>query len=64
MEASLGFLPYIGPTLQQFAALAVFHQPLDRVKLAILALCWLGIAVYTADSVLTRYPQPVADEPE
>ena len=42
----------------------VFHEPLDRVKLTSFVLCWLGIAVYTADSVLTRHPQAVADEPE
>ena len=55
--STIGFLQYIGPTLQLLVAIAVFHEPLDRVKLASFALCWLGIAVYTADSVLTRHPQ-------
>lgn len=62
--STLGFLQYIGPTLQLLVAVVVFHEPLDRIKLASFALCWLGIAVYTADSLLTRHPQPVADEPE
>lgn len=62
--STIGFLQYVGPTGQMLVAVAVFREPLDRVKLASFALCWLGIAVYTADSVLTRHPQAVADEPE
>ena len=62
--STVGFLQYIGPTLQLLVAIAVFHEPLDRIKLASFVLCWIGIAVYTADSVLTRHPQAVADEPE
>jgi chloramphenicol-sensitive protein RarD len=61
---TVGFLQYVGPTGQLLVAVAVFHEPLDRVRLASFALCWLGIAVYTADSVLTRHPAAVADEPE
>ena len=62
--STVGFLQYVGPTGQLLVALLVFHEPLDRVKLTSFALCWLGIAVYTADSILTRQPQAVADEPE
>jgi chloramphenicol-sensitive protein RarD len=62
--STVGFLQYVGPTGQLLVALLVFHEPLDRVKLASFALCWLGIAVYTADSILSRQPQAVADEPE
>jgi chloramphenicol-sensitive protein RarD len=62
--STVGFLQYIGPTGQLLVAILVFREPLDRVRLASFALCWLGIAVYTADSILTRHPQPVADEPE
>jgi chloramphenicol-sensitive protein RarD len=62
--STIGFLQYIGPTGQLLVALVVFHEPLDRVKLTSFAVCWLGIAVYTADSVLARQPQGVADEPE
>jgi chloramphenicol-sensitive protein RarD len=62
--STIGFLQYIGPTGQLLVAILVFHEPLDGVKLASFALCWLGIAVYTADSVLARQFQAVADEPE
>jgi chloramphenicol-sensitive protein RarD len=62
--STIGFLQYIGPTGQLLVALVVFHEPLDRVKLTSFAVCWLGIAVYTTDSVLSRQPQEVADEPE
>lgn len=62
--STIGFLQYLGPTGQLLVAVAVFREPLDGVKLASFALCWLGIAVFAADSVLTRHPQAVADEPE
>ena len=63
--STLGFLQYTGPTLQFFVAIYVFHEPLNAVKLASFALCWLAIAVYVADSVLNRRPAlAVADEPE
>jgi chloramphenicol-sensitive protein RarD len=62
--STVGFLQYIGPTLQFLVAILIFHEPLDRSKLGSFALCWLGIAVYTLDSLLARQPQPVADEPE
>ena len=62
--STIGFLQYIGPTGQLLVAILVFHEPLDRAKLTSFALCWLGIAVYTADSILTRHPPAIADEPE
>ena len=55
---------YIGPTGQLLVAIVAFHEPLDRTKLTSFVLCWLAIAVFTADSLLTRHPQAVADEPE
>lgn len=62
--STMGFLQYVGPTLQFLVAVCVFHEPLDRPKLASFAICWLGIFVYVADSVVNRRFQPVADEPE
>ena len=62
--STMGFLQYIGPTLQFLIALVLFHEPLQKAKLASFALCWFGIGVYAADSLLNRSPQPVADEPE
>jgi chloramphenicol-sensitive protein RarD len=62
--STLGFLQYVGPTLQFLVAVCIFHESLDRAKLGSFALCWLAIAVYVADSLLNHHPQPVADEPE
>ncbi len=62
--STIGFLQYVGPTLQFLVAIILFGEPLDSVKLASFSLCWLAIAVYAADSVLTRHPQVVADEPD
>jgi chloramphenicol-sensitive protein RarD len=60
----MGFLQYVGPTLQFLVAIICFHEALDPSRLVSFALCWLAIAVYATDSVLTRQPQPVADEPD
>jgi len=62
--STLGFLQYIGPTLQFLLAVCWFDEALDRTKLASFALCWLAIGVYIADSVANRQPQLLADEPE
>jgi len=62
--STMGFLQYIGPTLQFLVAVLLFREPLEPSKLASFALCWIAIAVYVADSILTRTPCPVADEPE
>jgi chloramphenicol-sensitive protein RarD len=62
--ATVGFLQYIGPTLQFLVAVLLLHEPLEHSKLGSFILCWIGIAVYTTDSLLSRRPQAVADEPE
>jgi len=62
--STIGFLQYLGPTLQFLVAVCVFHEPLDRAKLGSFAFCWLAIAIYVADSLLSHQLQPVADEPE
>jgi len=61
--STMGFLQYVGPTLQFLVALVIFHEPLDHAKLASFVLCWLAIAVYAVDSILNRQPQ-VCEEPE
>jgi chloramphenicol-sensitive protein RarD len=61
--STMGFLQYVGPTLQFLVAVVLFGEPLDRSKLGSFALCWLAIAIYVADSVRRRTPPPVADEP-
>jgi chloramphenicol-sensitive protein RarD len=62
--STMGFLQYVGPTLQFVVAVCLFHEPLDRAQLGTFALCWLAIVIYVADSVLNRRVQTVADEPE
>ncbi len=62
--STIGFLQYIGPTLQFLVAVCVFHEPLDHTKLISFGLCWLAIGVYLTDSFLSHEPQLVADEPE
>lgn len=62
--STMGFLQYVGPTLQFLVAILAFREPLDHVKLVSFALCWAGIAVYVADSLRARTAQPVADRPE
>ena len=62
--SALGFLQYVGPSLQFLVAICLLHERLDRAKLASFGLCWLAIAVYVLDSLLNQRVQPVADEPE
>ena len=62
--STIGFLQYLGPTGQLLVAIVAFHEPLDRTRLTSFALCWLGIAIYIADSILTRQSPAIADEPE
>lgn len=62
--ATIGFLQYVGPTFQFLVAIFLFHESLDPAKITSFALCWLAIAVYIVESLLTRHPQAVTDEPE
>lgn len=62
--STLGFLQYVGPTLQFLVAVCLFHEPLNRAKLGSFILCWLAIVLYVADSLLNQRVQLVADEPE
>ena len=62
--STLGFLQYIGPTLQFLIAILVFREPLDPAKLASFGLIWVAIGMYVADSLGNQTAQPVADQPE
>jgi len=62
--STMGFLQYVGPTLQFLVARCIFREPLDPAKLASFAMCWLAIGVYVGDSWRSRTAQPVADEPD
>jgi chloramphenicol-sensitive protein RarD len=62
--STMGFLQYVGPSLQFLTAVAVLGEPLNPAKLSSFILCWIAIAVYVADSIWARTAQPVADRPE
>lgn len=60
----IGFLQYIGPSLQFLIAVRLLSEALDKTRLASFVLCWIAIAIYILDSILARRPQEVSDEPE
>ncbi len=62
--STVGFLQYLGPTLQFLVAMFCFREPLDRAKLGSFILSWLAIGVYVADSLRSHISQALADEPE
>ena len=62
--AAIGFLQYVGPTLQLAMATLVLKESLDRAKLVSFVLCWIAIGIYLVEGFLRRMPQEVADEPE
>jgi chloramphenicol-sensitive protein RarD len=61
--STIGFLQYIGPTLQFVMATAVFGEALDSARLWSFGFCWLAIGVYVVDSVLRSRAQAI-EEPD
>lgn len=49
--ATLGLLQYLSPTLQLLLAVWVFDEPLRGDRLAGFALIWIGLAVYSIESL-------------
>ncbi len=62
--STIGFLQYVGPSLQFLVAILVFGEQLDPAKSTSFILCWAAIAIYVVDSLIARQPQTVADEPD
>jgi chloramphenicol-sensitive protein RarD len=62
--STLGFLQYIGPTLQFGVAVLLFNEALDTMKLGSFVLCWVAIGIYVADSLWGHRTMGVADRPE
>jgi chloramphenicol-sensitive protein RarD len=62
--STLGFLQYIGPTLQFGVAVLLFNEALDTTKLGSFVLCWVAIGIYVADSLWGHRTMGVADRPE
>jgi len=61
---TIGFLQYIGPTFQFIIGLWIFREPLARPRLISFSLCWLGVAMYIADSLRKPRPALIIDEPD
>ena len=50
----IGILQYIAPTIQFLLGVYAFHEPFTRTQLTGFGLVWLGLAVFTLDSVRPR----------
>lgn len=61
--STLGFIQYLSPTGQFLVAVLWFHEPLDAVKLVSFCFIWLGLVIFTVDSLL-RYRQNKIDQQE
>jgi chloramphenicol-sensitive protein RarD len=48
---TVGFFQYISPTSQLLLAVLAYGEPFTREHLVSFSILWLGIAIYTADSV-------------
>jgi chloramphenicol-sensitive protein RarD len=49
--STLGFLQYVGPTLQFLLAVLAFGEPFTRVHAASFALIWLALLIYSISSL-------------
>lgn len=50
--ATLGLLQYLGPTIQFALGVLVYHEPFSRVRALGFGLIWIGLAVYSAESLV------------
>jgi len=50
----IGILQYIAPTIQFLLGVYAFHEPFTRSQLTGFGLVWLGLVVFTLDSVRLR----------
>ncbi|SKA63440.1 EamA family transporter RarD [Desulfobaculum bizertense] len=59
---TLGVLQYIGPTCMLLLGVFVYHEPFSFTKLITFSSIWVGVLIYTVDSVMTyRAPKPPKD---
>lgn len=62
--ATIGFLQYIGPTVQFVIAVAIFKEPFSNVQLYSFILIWCAVITYSLDSLAAhRASQPRTIEP-
>jgi chloramphenicol-sensitive protein RarD len=61
--SAVGILQYIAPTMQFLLGVFVFDEPFTRIQLVGYALVWIGLVVFTTDSLIGRRTAvPVLDE--
>jgi chloramphenicol-sensitive protein RarD len=60
---TIGFLQYLGPTIQFLLAVLVFQEELKPTSIACFALIWLAIAVYSFDTLWSARITPAAKQP-
>jgi chloramphenicol-sensitive protein RarD len=58
----IGILQYIAPTIQFLLGVYAFHEPFTRTQLTGFGLVWLGLVVFTLDSVRVRSTSPLSAE--
>jgi chloramphenicol-sensitive protein RarD len=56
--ATIGFLQYIGPTINLLLAVFVFGERFDHAQLVSFGLIWLALAIYSADMVRANARRP------
>jgi len=56
----IGILQYIAPTIQFLLGVFAFHEPFTGRQLTGFGLVWLGLVVFTLDSVRLRSSPPMA----
>ncbi len=56
----IGILQYIAPTIQFLLGVFAFHEPFTRTQLTGFGLVWMGLLVFTLDSVRFRPSPPLA----
>lgn len=49
--ATIGFLQYVGPTINLLLAVFVFGETFDQAQLVSFGLIWVALAIYSADMV-------------
>ncbi len=52
--STIGFIQYIGPTLQFLCGLLVFKEPFGSLQLLSFICIWLGLVVYTGETIWQR----------
>lgn len=52
--STLGLIQYITPTMQFILAVWLYHEPFSRDRAVSFAFIWVGLALYTGDSLLAQ----------